>query len=206
MPEPGNNGAERPAGRMRTSRAEREQVVDILKDAFVEDRLTKDEFDSRVGGALASRTHADLNALTADLPASQLPRRPTPARPGRPENMPIKTGARVIAVTTVLTGSVWAGALFSNTDSQAVGMLVTAITFLWLGIVMMMGSVMLETHLSKRSGGQLPPSSRDGGRASGRARSADPARPLRPGDHVAEASRKPTSRLSLLLEPRLNPC
>ena len=37
--------------------------------------LTKDEFDLRVGQALASRTYADLGALTADIPAlgDQLP-------------------------------------------------------------------------------------------------------------------------------------
>ena len=35
-------------GRLRTSRAEREQVIDVLKAAFVQGRLAKDEFDLRV--------------------------------------------------------------------------------------------------------------------------------------------------------------
>jgi hypothetical protein len=35
-------------------------VIELLKVAFVQDRLTQDELDSRVGLALASRTHADL--------------------------------------------------------------------------------------------------------------------------------------------------
>jgi len=41
----------------------------VLKAAFVQGRLSKDEFDLRVGQALASRTFADLAVLTADLPA-----------------------------------------------------------------------------------------------------------------------------------------
>jgi hypothetical protein len=55
-------------GRLRTSRAEREQVIDVLKAAFVQGRLTKGEFDVRVGQVLASRTYAELGALTADIP------------------------------------------------------------------------------------------------------------------------------------------
>ena len=44
-----------------------EQVIDMLKAAFVQGRLTRDEFDARVGRAFTSRTYADLAALTADV-------------------------------------------------------------------------------------------------------------------------------------------
>ena len=37
----------------------------MLKDAFVQGRLTKDEFDARVAYAFTSPTRADLAALTA---------------------------------------------------------------------------------------------------------------------------------------------
>ena len=50
---------------MRASHADREQVIDMLKAAFVQGRLAKDEFDLRVGRVLASRTYADLGAVTA---------------------------------------------------------------------------------------------------------------------------------------------
>jgi hypothetical protein len=56
-------------GRLRASDADRDQTIDVLKAAFVQGRLTKDEFDARVGATLASRTYADLAAHTADLPA-----------------------------------------------------------------------------------------------------------------------------------------
>jgi len=42
-------------------------VIDVLKAAFVQGRLTRDEFDARVGRAFTSRTYADLAALTADV-------------------------------------------------------------------------------------------------------------------------------------------
>jgi hypothetical protein len=158
MPQPGDERAARRA-RLRASHADREQVVDTLKDGFVQGRLTKDEFDSRVAHALAARTYADLATLSADLPAmppaTRPPRKPVPPRepvPARPANTAVKNGARVIAATTVLTGGVWAGALLSQTDSQALGGLVFAFTFLWFGIVMLVGSVMLESRFHKRSG------------------------------------------------------
>ena len=40
------------------SHGEREQVIGALKAAFVQGRLTKVEFDARVGQALTSRTRA----------------------------------------------------------------------------------------------------------------------------------------------------
>jgi len=47
--------------------ADREKVIDLLKAAFVQGQLTKDELDTRAGHALAAWSHADLAALTADL-------------------------------------------------------------------------------------------------------------------------------------------
>jgi hypothetical protein len=212
MREPGDDRVARPAGRgrLRASHADREQAVEVLKDAFVQGRLTKDEFDSRVGHVLASRTHGDLSALTADLPAgAPAPRPPVPARTRRPRNTTVKNGARVIAAATVLTGSVWAGGLLSGADSQAVGVLVSAFTFLWFGIVLLIGSIMLEAQLKQRSNRKLPPVSGHRGRPPGRVLPADPAAPFRPGDHGrrhgAEASRGPLPRPSLIPGVGLNP-
>ncbi len=64
---------------LRAGRADREQVIETLKDAFVQGRLTKGELDARAGRALAARTYAELAALTADIPAS-----PAAAPPARP--------------------------------------------------------------------------------------------------------------------------
>ena len=213
-PEDGQAAPRAGRGRLRASHADREQVIDTLKDAFVQDRLTKDEFDTRVGQALASRTHADLAALTADLPAgpaaAQPPREPVRAQSGNAAgNATVKSGARVIAATTVLTAAVWAGALQSQAASQARASLVVTFTLVWLGIVLLVGAVMIESRRQRRSNGQLPPppGDRDRGQASKREISADP--PLRPDHrgrpHAAEASQRRMPRPSLLPEPRLNP-
>jgi len=58
--------------------------------------LATDECDARVGQTLASRTYADLAALTADLPAAQ------PPQPARAQGeAPIPRLGRVLAVATV---------------------------------------------------------------------------------------------------------
>jgi hypothetical protein len=53
---------------MRASREDRERVIDVIKTAFVQDRLELDELAGRVGQALIARTYGQLAALTADLP------------------------------------------------------------------------------------------------------------------------------------------
>jgi hypothetical protein len=67
-------------GRLRVSDSDREQAVDVLKDAFVHGRLSRDEFDARVTHAFTSRTHAELAAVTADLPAMRTAQPRTLAR------------------------------------------------------------------------------------------------------------------------------
>jgi uncharacterized protein DUF1707 len=68
---PGGEKAAAAAGRgnLRASRADRRQAADVLKTAFVQGWLAKDEFDARIGQARASRTYAELAAVTADVPA-----------------------------------------------------------------------------------------------------------------------------------------
>jgi len=46
----------------------RDQVIAALTAAYVQGRLTREEFDLRVGQALAM--YAELDALTADIPAA----------------------------------------------------------------------------------------------------------------------------------------
>lgn len=64
------------------SDADREAAVVRLRDASAEGRLTLDELAARTGSAYTARTHGDLVAVTADLPA--LPAAPVAARRRRP--------------------------------------------------------------------------------------------------------------------------
>lgn len=81
-------------GHLRASDADREQVIEFLKAAFVQGRLAKNEFDLRVSQALASRTYAELAALTSDVPAG--PAGIAAARPAEaaPPGSPARTFAR----------------------------------------------------------------------------------------------------------------
>jgi hypothetical protein len=80
-------------------------VIDLLKAAFVQGRLARDEFDERVGQVLVSRTYGELAAVTADIPAElvgALPRRP-PVRARRriPFNAAVTMGACMAGLVNV---------------------------------------------------------------------------------------------------------
>ncbi len=79
---------QRPAGAtgrgyLRASDADREHLIDTLKTAFVDGRLTKDELGMRAGHALTSRTYAELAAITADIPARPIEAQPPPPKAAR---------------------------------------------------------------------------------------------------------------------------
>ncbi|TMR08455.1 DUF1707 domain-containing protein [Nonomuraea turkmeniaca] len=71
-------------GEVRASDAEREAVVEQLRVASVEGRLTLAELTDRTEAAYTATTHAELAMLTQDLPAAgAVPAPPVPAREGR---------------------------------------------------------------------------------------------------------------------------
>jgi len=63
-------------GRLRASDADRERVIEALKAAFVQGLLSRDELGRRAGQALASRTYAELAAITADITAGRIQTQP----------------------------------------------------------------------------------------------------------------------------------
>jgi hypothetical protein len=166
-------------GHLRAAHADREHVVDALKAAFVEGRLTKDELDVRAGQALTARTYADLAVLTADIPAGP-PAARRPSQPARLRNQPARTpGARNAAVASV--GSmVSAFLLFRNgvhLDGPSTrAWLIGAFVFFLVGLILAVGAV-VEL---RRSRGQLPPA---------------PGGPSQPPARQRQASRAPGQSL-----------
>ena len=69
------------AGQFLASHADRNRVIDILRTAFVQGLLTRDELDARVARTCGSRTYADRAAVTADIPPWPYVAQPHP--PGR---------------------------------------------------------------------------------------------------------------------------
>ncbi|HEY6792782.1 MAG TPA: DUF1707 domain-containing protein [Trebonia sp.] len=82
--EAGTAGAPRHAG-LRASHEDRDHVVEQLRVAAGDGRLTVEELDERVELALSARTYAELVPLTADLPPSGLPAVRGAAAVPRPE-------------------------------------------------------------------------------------------------------------------------
>ena len=74
----------------------REQVSRILTAAWERGRLTEDERDARAAQVSASRCHADLAALIADLPAGLATRPPT--------TRDVRKGVSAIVAAAVLRG------------------------------------------------------------------------------------------------------
>ena len=180
MAGPGDEIAAGAGGRsyLRASHADREQATDVLKAAFAQGRLTKDEFDARVGQALASRTHGDLAAVTADIPAGvaggQPPRTSAHGRTRKPVNkvQVIAWGACVICTLAVV--GVAAAVLISSPYL----LLLSGLAF--IGASAVAWGAMVEAWVQKRSHGRLPqgPAPGVGSRASQRTRPAAEAEQL----------------------------
>ena len=191
-------------GHLRASYADREQVIGILKAAFVQGRLAKDELDLRVGQALASRTCADLAAVTADLPIGLAAAQP-PQPAGAPGEPRIPRPGLVLTVATVLYAGVWVYAIFSpgGVDSDANGQRIIIGGLVYLLLLLMIGTPVLADRLNERFARQLPrrPASGAGGQAPPRTPPNDPGGQLpRAGHHhghTAEAAQSHRPRLPL---------
>jgi hypothetical protein len=171
-------------GHLRAAHADREQAIGTLKAAFVQGRLAKDEFDLRVGQAFASRTYAELAAVTADLPVGPAAAQPhTPARAG--DGQPAVRPGAVLTAATALYASVWLYVPLSPNggDNPVAGALVFLGALVYLGIVLICGGAMAISRRERRSGGQPPGPPRRpgvGGPSSGRPPPAGPGGRLPP--------------------------
>ena len=145
-------------GRFLASHTDREQVVDRLKAAFVEGRLTKDELDARAGQAFAARTYADLAALTADIPAGPTGARPRPDRvrvqARSPENK--RAVALRLAACAIIPPIVFTLAILANNEDVARAL--SPLAFVYLMAFLIGLSHLIDSRLgrrrSRRSGGQ----------------------------------------------------
>lgn len=77
--EPGTQGEEDAQARLRASHEDRDRVVELLRVAAGDGRLTAEELDQRLEAALTARTYSELAVLTTDLPAPGA--RPAAGRP-----------------------------------------------------------------------------------------------------------------------------
>lgn len=145
-------------GRLRASDADREQVIDVLKVAFTQGRLTKDDLDLRAAQAFISRTYAELAAVTADIPIGlaelagpaavkpvRAPRETRPrrnrarVRDGPPTNpLALKCG---LGLATIVLPAMIAVALATRNQNLFVGTVVLLIAYLLALLIVTANSV-----------------------------------------------------------------
>jgi Domain of unknown function (DUF1707) len=144
-----------PAGRSLASHADREQTISVVKAAFVEGRLAKDELDARVGRALTSRTHAELAAVTSDIPTDLARVRSAPAPAPARQVSHVRSSVRVTVAASLLAAVLWAAALFAQSaEALAAAVALTGVVIFTLSVT---GDQMRESRRRKRAAVPLPP-------------------------------------------------
>jgi Domain of unknown function (DUF1707) len=153
-------------GRLRASHPDRDRVIETLKAAYVRGCVTKDEFDARVSQTLASRTHAELALITADLPAGLTAAPPRPRRPARARRAglagaSVQPGDRAIMATAILAGLALIASVFAPEVPVAglpvAGLLVIAGVGSAFVSLFLLRTQLRGSRRDRRSGGQLPP-------------------------------------------------
>jgi hypothetical protein len=127
---------------MLASAVDREHGVEFLKTAYADGRLSKDEYDTRMGQALDARTYADLDALITDLPGA---RPPIPPGPPRTNGFAIAALACGIAqfvgfwllgtIPAVVFGHI-ARRQIRQTGEQGAGMAMAGLVLGWVGVAL----------------------------------------------------------------------
>ena len=110
---------------LRASDADRDAVVDRLREAAGEGRLEPDELEQRVDRALRARTYGDLAELLADLPGDGRVLSPRAGRRTSPVARAAMLGAGLLVAVIVAFAVV-----------ALVAMLVLAVAAWWIAIVL----------------------------------------------------------------------
>ena len=117
-----------------TSRGIREHVIEVVKTAFVEGRLTKDELDARVGQTFAARTYAELATLTADIPGGLAGAGPSRKPARRMTGNAARWGASGLITLTILLAAAFTVASLRGDGGYAAGAFLAALVYFvfWL--------------------------------------------------------------------------
>jgi hypothetical protein len=157
-------------GHLRASDADREEVIEALKTAFVHGRLPKDEFDARTAQAFAARTYAELGvaasltagpaelgvaaSLTAGPATAPRPRKA--GQPGRPvasqpaANTKFRAGLCVVIISAAVVGAV--PAAFPDNAAAFMAVLLAAFTG-YVALVVTLPRMLASWHQKRCLGG-----------------------------------------------------
>jgi hypothetical protein len=153
---------------MRASAADRDRVADVLKAAFGEGRLSKDEFDERYTQVMDARTYGELAPIVADLPGGMGfgPPPPVPYPPYRPvarSTSALATGALVCGILEIFTAgmtgipAVVLGHMARNeireTGKRGDGMAIAGLILGYLAIAVWLIAIIAVVGVTTRGGG-----------------------------------------------------
>lgn len=153
---------------MRIGTADRERAADVLKAALAEGRLTKDEFEERLDGAMnRAQTYAELRRVIGDLPAGAEPY-PTvqPVQPIQPTfavqpyqpYYPVQKSTNGLAIGSLVCSLFWffwvgsvVGVIFGHVSlaqirrnhEEGTGLAVAGLVIGYLGLAMLMLLIIL---------------------------------------------------------------
>ncbi len=155
-------------GQTRASDSDRDNTADWLRTAFAEGRLTIDEYDERIGQALSSKTYAELEALTADLPR-KLPGKiaPAPAARSEPPTNPLAIAALACGIACVFTSGLTsipaivlghiARGQIRRSGANGKSLATIGLVLGWAAVALAAIMTIAFTALSVRSGPLTPP-------------------------------------------------
>ena len=165
-------------GHLRAAHVDREHVIAVLKTAFAQGRLTKDELEDRAARAFAAKTYADLAALTADIPTlpSDIATLPSdlPILPAVPAGLtgaglaargPASTPARTLGRAARRSGIclIVMIALIEGAFLTGNGFFILLAFFALMAVSGFMGYGIIDARQEWRSRGQLPSRPGQGG-------------------------------------------
>jgi hypothetical protein len=148
----------REQGRIRAADADRDRVAGVLSTAYIEGRLSKDEYDARLDAALSARTYGDLDQVVHDLPVAQAP----PVSPVAKTNA-FAVASLVFGVAQFMVGPVAtipaiglgyvARSQIKRTGERGAGLALGGLVLGWMMLVLVMVVIIASAVISARTPG-----------------------------------------------------
>jgi hypothetical protein len=148
----------REQGRIRAADADRDRVAGVLSTAYIEGRLSKDEYDARLDAALSARTYGELDQVVHDLPVAQAP----PVSPVAKTNA-FAVASLVFGLAQFMVGPVAtipaiglgyvARSQIKRTGERGAGLALGGLVLGWMMLVLVMVVIIASAVISARTPG-----------------------------------------------------
>jgi hypothetical protein len=136
---------------VRVSRFDRDRVVEILNEAAVQERLTFDEFEHRLGLVYSATTVGNLESVVADLPSPKVPDRRIVGTPGSALSVGTLSLARRsgpwVVASTHTSIAIWGGTQLDLSQARFAEPYTVIRAFVYLGAIEIIVPEDITVHL-----------------------------------------------------------